>query len=83
MSTYGLCNAFSATLAWIAGIIVLIFLSPFLIALAIGTVLAIWQHSFSLLWSGVYYALLCDVAIVIIAILALLTMAVHDKFFDN
>lgn len=83
MSTYEMGRSFSGTLNAIAGIIILIFLLPFLIALAIGTALALWYHSFYLIWTSLFYALLSDVAIVIIAVLVFTGLIIHDKLFDK
>ena len=83
MSTYGLCQSLSGTLSAIVAIIVLIFLSPFFIALAIGTLLGLWQHSFSPIWSSLYYALLCDIGIVIVVAVLFVGLIIHDKIFDK
>ena len=82
MSMYELGQSFSGTLAAIAGVFILIFLAPFLIALAIGTAIALWQHSFSPIWSSLFYALICDVVILALGGLIYMGLIIHDKFFD-
>ena len=76
-------RSFSGTLYAIAAIIVLIFLSPFLIALVIGIPLGLWQHSFSPVWSSLYYALLCDITAIVVVALLFIGLILHDKIFDK
>ena len=83
MSTYGIMQGFSGVADAIFRIVILIFASPFLVALFIGGIISLWNHSFSPLLIGLFFALLFDIAIIVLAFVILAILSVQDKIRKN